>query len=155
MTRGIPSRPVLSATLVLMLLASISVTAFSAPVSAEPSQETASSSVTVSHSAIIDDGPSGRFGYSVLGQATSVFKAITAPASQTQASFTQGIPTTFQITVAGLTGAATGGPLMIDVVWPNFTVISATPTAGCPRTTSRRTGASRCWRAAPHPPTSA
>src|SRR5579885_2257142 len=73
MTRGFPSRPVLSAALVVALLASVSLTAFVAPISAAPSQEAASSSVTTSHSVIgpADEGPTGHFAFSVLDQAST------------------------------------------------------------------------------------
>jgi hypothetical protein len=80
MTRGFPSRPVLSAALVLMLLTSFSLAAYVAPTSAEPSQETASNSVSVTNSITIpaDEGPGPRFPFSVLdqGAATSIAKTI-------------------------------------------------------------------------------
>ena len=68
MTREFASRPVLSARLVLVLLASIGLTSFVAPTSAEPSQETARSSVstTASVTSPADEGAGPRFAFSVL-----------------------------------------------------------------------------------------
>jgi len=110
-----------------MLLASVSLTAFTSPVNGAPDQETASSPVSISHS-IVNDGPEARFGFSVLAQAaTSVFKAQT---SGTAGTLVQGTPTTFSVTLSGFQNSfVAGNQLMVDVVWPNFTVVSATPAA--------------------------
>jgi len=109
-----------------MLLASVSLTAFTAPVNGAPDQETASSSVTFTHR-IAEDGPSARFGFSVLDQAgTTVVKAQT---TGTAGQVTQGVPVTFTVSIGNFQNPlVVGSNLVADIVWPNFTVLSAVGT---------------------------
>src|SRR5262249_39975289 len=81
MTRGFPARPVLSAALVLMLLASIGLTSFVAPTSATPSPETARNAAGISNSITspADEGPGPRFPFSVLDQATTTITKTICP----------------------------------------------------------------------------
>src|SRR5262249_44316638 len=85
MTRGFPARPVLSAALVLMLLASIGLTSFVAPTSATPSPETARNAAGISNSITspADEGPSPRFPFSVLNQASTATPTVTPTATRT------------------------------------------------------------------------
>jgi len=115
MTRGFPSRPVLSAALVLLLLASFSLTAFVAPTSAEPSQETASNSVSLTNSITIpaDEGPGPRFPFSVLDQATTTITKTICPSTATcaggatSATLVPGSQVQFLVVVANNQGPAT------------------------------------------------
>jgi hypothetical protein len=115
MTRGFPSRPVLSAALVLLLIASFSLTAFVAPTSAEPSQETASNSVSLTNSITIpaDEGPGPRFPFSVLDQATTTITKTICPSTATCAgggtttTLVPGSQVQFLVVVANNQGPAT------------------------------------------------
>ena len=115
MTRGFPSRPVFSAALAMLMLTSISLTAFVAPTSAEPSQETASNSVSISNSITspADEGSGPRFPFSVLDQATTTITKTICPtpgncaSGGTTATLTPGSVVSFLVVVANAQGPST------------------------------------------------
>ena len=111
----------------MALLASASLTAFVAPISAAPNEEAASSSVTTSHSVIgpADEGPTGHFAFSVLDQASTTQTKAVGGGTTIQ----QNTATTFRVTqsVPPGTTISPNAPVMVDFVNPNFVVNFAGP----------------------------
>src|SRR2546421_2510404 len=108
MTRGFSARPVLSATLVLALLASIGLASFVAPVGATASPETASNAAGILNAvrSPADAGTGPRFAFSVLDQAATTITKIICPTPAnctgggTTATRNPGALVSFQVTVA-------------------------------------------------------
>jgi hypothetical protein len=126
--------------LVLVLLASVGLTSFVAPTSAEPSQETASNSVSFSNSVMspADEGPGPRFAFSVLDQATTTITKIICPSpgnctgGGTTATRNPGTLVSFQVTVAN----AQRSPVTITDFWQSGLVFQNGTGCGAPTSTT-------------------
>src|SRR4051794_40859387 len=121
MTRGFPARPVVSVTFVLVLLASIGLASFVAPVGATASPETASNAgrITDSVTSLADAGPGPRFAFSVLDQGATTITKIICPnpgsciGGGTTTTLNPGTLVSFQVTVAN----AQRSPVTITDFW--------------------------------------
>ncbi len=139
MTRGFPSRPVLSAALVLTLLMSVIGTAYVSRASAEPSQETASSSVSITNSLTspADEGPSPRFGFnSVLDQATTTVSKVVCPSVGNCAGGTSSVTLApgqlvdFLVTVVPGPGFPNGSFVTVADFWTNGLIFQSADNCG-------------------------
>jgi hypothetical protein len=140
MTRAVLSRPVLSTTLVLVLLTSISQITFVGATSAAPRQETArnSASITTSITSPADEVPGPRFPFSVLDQAaTTITKTIcptpaTCAGGGTNATLRPGELVSFLVTVVN----AQRSPVTITDFWQAGLVFQDGAGCGTPTSTT-------------------
>src|SRR5690242_9927330 len=107
MTRSFPPRPALSVALILLVLTSISLTAWDTPTSAEPSQETARSRVSINTSlgSLAQTDATPHFAFSMLDQAATTITKIICPnptctGGGTTTTLNPGLVANFLVTVA-------------------------------------------------------